>query len=210
MPKITEDLEYILYFLTSINPESADCYNPGLTRQQINQIIKDLPLKFCDNFYDLYQWRNGYNFNNEFNADTFLFCEQLYNGAPAAFCSLEDSVYVYNMMCSNSQADMNQSLGREYWNRKWFPIGAYEFKRILYVVGDLNPSPVYLWEVGCRENPVRVYKNLSSMISTIAECCESGLYQTIPDEYGEVEQMIIRIDDDKLDIEREIYQKHNS
>lgn len=48
------------------------------------------------------------------------------------------------------------------------------------------------------------------MISVIAECCELGLYQLIPDEYGEDDDMIIRIDEEKLELEKEIYRKYNS
>ncbi|MEH2422622.1 MAG: hypothetical protein V7K48_17415 [Nostoc sp.] len=49
---------------------------------------------------------------------------------------------------------------------------------------------------------------MTSMISVIAECCELGLYQLIPDEYGE-EDMRIRIDEEKLELEKEIYRKYN-
>lgn len=48
------------------------------------------------------------------------------------------------------------------------------------------------------------------MISVIAECCEFGLYQLIPDEDGEEDNMIIRIDEEKLELEKEIYRKYNS
>ncbi len=44
------------------------------------------------------------------------------------------------------------------------------------------------------------------MISVIAECCEFGLYQIITDE----DDMIIRIDEEKLELEKEIYRKYNS
>jgi hypothetical protein len=46
------------------------------------------------------------------------------------------------------------------------------------------------------------------MIDVIAECCESDLYQLMP--YGEEDEMRIQIDEDKLDIEKEIYRKYNS
>ncbi len=81
---------------------------------------------------------------------------------------------------------------------------------MLYVIGDLEPSPVYVWDVGCLEDSVIIYKNLISMISVIAECCELGLYQLIPDEDGEDDDMIIRIDEEKLELEKEIYRKYNS
>jgi hypothetical protein len=99
----------------------------------------------------------------------------------------------------------------DYWHEKWFLIASMEGKRMLYVIGDMEVSPVCLWEVHCLNNPVRVYKNLTSMISTIAECCESDLYQLISDPwgYGDDDDMIIRIDEAKLNIERTIYEKYN-
>ncbi|MEH2361837.1 hypothetical protein [Nostoc sp.] len=117
---------------------------------------------------------------------------------------MQDSVCIYKSIGEATNYD------DDYWNRKWFPIAAFETKRMLYVVGDLDPSPVYLWDVGCLDNSVRIYKNFINMISVIAECCELGLYQLIPDEYGEEDDMIIRIDEEKLELEKEIYRKYNS
>ncbi|MCC5658896.1 hypothetical protein LC608_18275 [Nostoc sp. XA010] len=133
-----------------------------------------------------------------------MFPEQLRADVICSFCSLQDSVYIYKTIGKATNYD------DAYWNQKWFPIAAYENKRMLYVIGDLDSSPVYLWDVGCLEDSVRIYKNLISMISVIAECCEFGLYQLIPDEDGEEDDMIIRIDEEKLELEKEIYRKYNS
>lgn len=99
-----------------------------------------------------------------------MFPEQLGADVIYSFCSLQDSVYIYKTI--GEATNYNDV----YWNQKWFPIAAYENKRMLYVVGDLDPSPVYIWEVGCLDHSVRIYKNLISMISVIAECCEFNLY----------------------------------
>ena len=40
------------------------------------------------------------------------------------------------------------------------------------------------------------------MISVIAECYEFGLYQLIPDEDGDEDDMIIQIDEEKLELEK--------
>jgi hypothetical protein len=133
-----------------------------------------------------------------------LFPEQLSSSFTINFYRLEDSICSYTITRQATNYDDN------YWQEKWFPIAAFETKRSLYVIGDIQVSPVCLWEVHCLNNPVRVYKNLTSMISTIAECCESDLYQLISDpyEHGE-DKMIIRIDETKLDIEKAIYRKYN-
>ncbi|MEH2403373.1 SMI1/KNR4 family protein [Nostoc sp.] len=202
MSELTDELQYIWSWLESLNSDFMDCYNPGLNRQQIDEIIKDLPFKLSEEFYELYQWSNGFAFDyNLCYLEAFIFPEQLYSDVPITFCSLQDSVYIYTTI--------REATSDEYWNQKWFPIGDYECKRMLYVIGDLNPSPVYLWDVDCRDNPVRVYTNLTSMISVIAEGCELGLYQFIPDKYGEDDDMVIRIDEEKLELEKEIYQKYN-
>jgi hypothetical protein len=209
MFQLTKELQYISDWLEYLDPNFVDCYNSGLSRQQIDEIIKDLPFKLSEEVYELYQWGNGVA--NYVPID-FLFPEQLYADPSIPFCRLQDLVYIYKIMEQSSQASRNQDFNYEYWNQKWFPIGAFEVKRILYVVGDIDPSPVYLWDVDYLDNPVRVYKNLTSMISIIAECCESDLYQLIPNKYGhgEDDAMVIRIDEEKLELEKAIYQKYNS
>ena len=202
MSELTDELQYILNWLKSTNHDFFDCYNPGLTRQQIDEITKDLPFRLSKEVYELYQWRNGFAFDYNLPLEAFLFPEQLCSDVPLPFCSLQDSVYIYKTI--------REATSDEYWNQKWFPIAEYESKKMLYVVGDLDPSPVYLWDVGCLEDSVRIYKNLISMISVIAECCEFGLYQIIPDKDGEEDDMIIRIDEEKLELEKEIYRKYNS
>lgn len=207
MSELTDELQYILNWLKSTNHDFFDCYNPGLTRQQIDEITKDLPFRLSEEVYELYQWRNGtadLGYNNGYLPLYFLFPEQLRAGVICSFCSLQDSVYIYKTIGKATNYD------DAYWNQKWFPIAEYETKRRLYVVGNLDPSPVYVWDVGCLEDSVRIYKNLISMISVIAECCEFGLYQFIPDEDGEEDDMIIRIDEEKLELEKEIYRKYNS
>ncbi|MHC0068220.1 hypothetical protein ACWATR_36045 [Nostoc sp. UIC 10890] len=215
MSELTDGLEYILDWLESTNLEFFDCYNPGLTRQQIEKIVKDLPFKLSEEIYELYQWRNGIadlGFNNYYPPVEFLFPNQLFSSLPTSFSTLQGSVSNYYDFWQFEQSIMMNKPFDDYkgWDQTWFPIALFENKRILYVVGDIEPSPVYFIDFIFIENPLRVYKSLTSMISVIAECCELGLYQLIPDESGEEDDMIIRIDEEKLELEKEIYQKYNS
>ncbi|MEH2146306.1 hypothetical protein [Nostoc sp.] len=141
----------------------------------------------------------------------FLFPEQFLDDSSISFYPLQVSVSNYHDLWQLEQSIMMNKPYDNYkrWDKKWFPIASFENKRILYVVGDLDPSPIYLVDYIFLDNPLRVYKSLASMISVIAECCEFDLYQLIPDEYGE-EDMRIRIDEEKLELEKEIYRKYNS
>jgi hypothetical protein len=201
MSQIAKDLQYISAWLEYLNPDFVYCYNRGLTRQKIDELVKDLPFKLSEEVYELYQWGNG--IANDSPID-FLFPEQLSSSLTITFDRLQDAIYGYKTI--REATNYND----DYWHKKWFSIATLENKRTLYVIGDMEVSPVCLWEVHCFNNPVRVYKNLTSMISTIAECCELDLYQLISDPYGYGEdEMIIRIDETKLDLEKAIYQKYN-
>ncbi|MEH2166771.1 MAG: hypothetical protein V7K41_08890 [Nostoc sp.] len=59
MFELSDGLEYIFDWLVSLNPDYLDGYNPGLTRQKIDEIIKELPFNLSEEIYKLYQWRNG-------------------------------------------------------------------------------------------------------------------------------------------------------
>jgi hypothetical protein len=208
MLEIVKKMDYIASHMCSLCPEIIKYYQPGLSYKLIDELTSNFPFNLSKEVYELYQWRNGLaqrQFENNWCKDEFLFPEQLKSDVTCSFCSLQDAMYLYRTMCD--AGDNND----EYWNEKWFPIASFECKRILYVVGDLDPSPVYLWDVDYfSQNPVRVYKNLTSMLSVIAECCESGLYQLTPYKYGEEGEMRIRIDKARLDLEKEIYRKYNS
>jgi hypothetical protein len=103
MSKLIEDLAYIFEWLEYTKTGISDYYNQGLTRQQIDEIVKVLPFKLSEEVYELYQWRNGFDFNNGSSQDKFLFPEQLRNDVPLPFCSLQDSIYIHNIKTSISQ-----------------------------------------------------------------------------------------------------------
>ncbi|MEH2372257.1 SMI1/KNR4 family protein [Nostoc sp.] len=215
MSELMDELQYILNWLKSTNVEFFDCYNPGLTRQQIDEITKDLPFRLSEEVYELYQWRNGtadLGYNNGYLPLYFLFPDQFMNHSPIPFYTLQESVSNYHDLWQLAQSIMMNKPYNNHkgWDQKCFPIASFENKTILYIVGDLNPSPIYVVDYIFIDNPLRVYNNLTSMISVIAECCELGLYKLIPDENGEEDDMIIRIDQEKLELEKEIYRKYNS
>lgn len=215
MSELTNELEYIFDWLKSTNLEFVDCYNPGLTRQKINEIVRDLPFQLSEEVYELYQWRNGIadlGFNNNYPPVEFLFTEQLRSSSPIPFWTLQDSVSNYHDLWQIAQSMMMNKPYDDYkgWDRQWFPIASFENKRMLYVIGDIEPSPVYLIDYIFLHEPLRVYKNITSMVSVIAECCELDLYRIRPNEYGEEDEMVIRIDEQKLDLEKAIYRKYNS
>jgi hypothetical protein len=215
MSKILEELAYIFECLEYVNPDpneyDFDCYNPGLTRQQIDNLIKDLPFKLSEELYDLYRWRNGEIDGGYRNIESvrFLFPDNIFDGSCIPFWRLEQSIANYYDLRDTYRSIDDVDITYRGWGEKWFPIASMENKRILYIVGDLELSPVYLVDNCSLYSPIRVYKSLSSIISAIAECWESELYQVVPDEYGEEGNIQIILDPNRLELERAIYQKYN-
>ena len=215
MSKLLEEFAYIFEWMEYTVPDLADRYNPGLTHQQIDNLVQDLPFKLSEEVYELYQWRNGEAdlgyYNGECRVD-FLFPDHHIPGnLSIPFCSLQAAIKIYRDLW---QLEESNSIdppfkGFHLWDRKWFPIASMENKTMLIVIGDLDPSPVYQIDFIFSQNPLRVYNSVTSMISTIAECCESELYTVIPDESNEV-FFYIKLDEERQAAEKAIYKKYNS
>ena len=215
LSKLIEELVYIFEWLEYSIPDLSDRYKPGLTRQQIDTIVKDLPFKLSEEVYELYQWRNGKSEcgeNSGENVADFLFPDHHIPGnLSLPFWSLQESIKRYHDLWKLHESRITEDPHNGFilWKQDWFPIASMENKTMLCVVGNLNPSPVYQIEFAGFEKPLRTYANLTSMMSVIAECCESDLYKIIPDEYEET-YFYIKLDEGKRDLERAIYQKYNS
>jgi hypothetical protein len=212
MSKLLEELAYIFEWLEYSVPELSDRYNPGLSRKQIDEIVKVLPFKLSEEIYELYQWRNGEANSVFHNGDTiadFLFPDHhLPGNLSLPFWSLQEAVSNYHDLWTIAESH-EQSENFKLLDRKWFPIASMENKTMLIAIGDMDTSPIYQIDFGFANTPLRIYISLTSMISTIAECCESELYKIIPDEYSET-FVYIKLDEKKSDLEREIYHKYNS
>lgn len=214
--KIIDNLNFILSWLGNTNllcPErNFNCYQVGLNEQEINSLIGNLPFAIPEEIFQLYKWRNGIFDEYYSSADSFLFPDQLLPDVSFDFLSLQEAIRLYDILCQESQSIIDSGVDPnefEFWKQTWFPVGAFEYSKYIYVACESSPAPVCQFEVGC-DNPVRVYKSLTSFTSVIAECCENGIYQIRPQGYAGVMEMKIVIDNSKLELEKAIFQKYNS
>ena len=157
MSRLTEALDRIGNYLQQHAPEVFATLQPGLSYEEIEKIVKDLPFRLPPEVYELYQWRNGtdYSFYSHmvFKADYDYWLLPLQN------------VVEYNMYVSRSTY-----------------ISVYLFDNIMDQIGyilidkKLNTSRVifgdYKYEYICYQ-----YTSLTNMMLTIAECYETGAYK---------------------------------
>jgi cell wall assembly regulator SMI1 len=212
MCTLMEELQYIWDWLEEINPDPSlynfRCYQPGLSREQISNLTKDLPFTLPEEIYQLYQWKNGVSDEYDYLYDIFLFRDQVYNSVSIGFYSLQSAVQVYKKLSQLSQSWKGTEF--EFWNDNWFPIAGFESAMYLYLDCSVSPSTVIQWAGENLPNNVRIYKNLTAMISVIAECCEMDVYQILPNEYAGEGHVMIRINETKRGLENEIFQKYNA
>lgn len=151
MPLLTDALEKVKNWLKQNYPSVGKFPYPGLTRIQIQEITKDLPLRLSEEVYELYQWRNGTLLDRGF----FPFMN---------FYSLEESLKI-------SQFQIEGKI--------FYPYGLILFStdRNFYYIKDSDKRDTNaIWMVNERQEGRICYVSLTNLILAIAECYETGAY----------------------------------
>lgn len=135
MKELTKELSVALAqlddWLEKNSPIVAAKARPPLTRQQIEQVAKELHLNFSEDFYRLYQWHNGY----DDGAQLIYY----YN-----FMPLEEAVKDYRLMMElNNEFPVYE----EIWRHAWFPILGFmgEFYLVDCNIGAARSCPILHW-----------------------------------------------------------------
>ena len=157
---LAASLERIEKWLAVNYPQASRTLRPGLSREQIRQELKDLPLAIPEEMYSLYGWHNG-------QEPTGKEAELI----PAyTFLSLREAVNTYREM---------RSLGDESWPDNYFPILSFEGS--FYVVlcgGDKPDKPGSVLDILLEslDSPSTAYPSIASFMQEIAEYFDSGAY----------------------------------
>ncbi len=57
--ELTNALDRILKWIEQYKPWYVNYLQPGLSRGEIENLVRDLPIQLPEEVYELYQWRNG-------------------------------------------------------------------------------------------------------------------------------------------------------
>lgn len=163
MSEFTEALNYLIKVLQrKMGDEAFSHLQPGLTYDEIEELVKDLPIRFPPEFYELYQWRNGSN-------------KELIEGSLGYF-PLEIAVEKY--LAEQEHYDPSWMPENYFGSPNWFQLYPND-DRVLeagYLVVDKlynSTSIIYISIKGSFEIK-REYASLASMMLTVAECSERG------------------------------------
>ena len=168
MSALTEALERILnWWQQNGREQAASKLLPGLSYDEIEELVKDLPIRFPTEVYELYQWRNGSR-----NDEGFYF-------------SLQEAIAIYiDKLKSYDSSGMAEHI--DVHSLKCFQIFPvnFEAEQVGYLVIQENPEtcPVIFDSIKNYDCIINKYASLTSMMLTFAECLETGVGE--PDERG--------------------------
>lgn len=148
-------------------PERAETFQPGLSRTEIDYLIRALPIQLTEELYEIYQWRNG---STDWNNTNSLVSPTL------EFMPLEEAIkHFYDL--SNSFTEIHSSNEAYFCDRFLFPV-ICENSSCYYAVMLENEkkisSPVI--DISGEGDLDIVFSSLMEMMKTLAEYCETGTY----------------------------------
>lgn len=164
MSKLTNALNRIIKYLEQNNPEAASWLQPGLSEQEITEIVTDLPFELPQELYELYQWRNGREITKDNYEQGFKYGFIFYADVSYRLCSIKEVVNNYKKA---QKYNLNEnSLGIFDFFSESTGYSYKDSKRIIFE----NSSD--------RENGGNSYQytNLTNMMLTIAEGYETEVY----------------------------------
>lgn len=167
MSALTDALNRIMEWLQQNSPICAS----GLSPEEVEEKLGELPFCVSREVHELYQWRNGAN--------------------------NECGVFVYHYLLNIDTAlQYSQGFNDSYWlevrQRDGNPLYLFlifdfdgEYFAVTGSSSSNDAAPVF--HIGCDDGSVSfAFTNLTNMMLALAECYETGVYAVTSDGYVEV------------------------
>jgi hypothetical protein len=159
MSELTTALARIAAWYQENMPQSRPVFQAGLSRSDIDELVKDLSFPVPDEVYELYEYCNG-------SSEERIIFRSYYLLPLNQAVKLRKDKYGLNY--------------GEDWMRDdptWFPIFSLWSTHAFYVVilGDRKRSLVQMYDPECNDYDIR-YENLTNMLMHSAEWLESAQF----------------------------------
>lgn len=168
MSPLRDALERIEAWLRKHQVKLSMGLNQGLTRKEIDDILKGFPLQLPEEIYELYQWHNGKQMR----------CFDYFIPFFHWFWSLQEALEQYKYI---SQLWRND----DWWDRRWLTIFDCNGDYFYAVVLGSETSPVLYIDPEADIREIH-YDSLTDLMLAVAESYETGAYYL--DENGDLQQ----------------------
>ncbi|MCC3405652.1 MAG: HEAT repeat domain-containing protein [Microcoleus sp. PH2017_10_PVI_O_A] len=168
LTSLNQALHRILKWLEEHKPEAISLLQPGLSNREIEELVKDLPIHFPQEVYDLYKWKNGSEDSPAQENVAYIF-----NGF--SFYPLEDAIKIYrHKLIERNWSTRN--INTPGWIEIFFCYIGKEVGGYVVIDGSQETRQVIFTYNKDGDEVTARYTSLTSMITTIAECYETGAY----------------------------------
>jgi hypothetical protein len=198
MSELTIALDRIMNWLQQYKPDIAETYLEGLSREEIEELTKDLIDKIPEEIYDLYQWRNG---TKEEYYESVVYPLPIY-------LPLDQAIEAYQGL-NDDFSDENLFL---FEGKRLFPFLRSNCSHCAVLVEPEKQQSSNVIDIADEGDLSLMYQSLTSMMLTLAEYFETGAYyirKTSKDSGSKPEEGagFISPDHEKM---LPIFQKYNS
>lgn len=203
--QLTNALNRILGWIEQHRSYYVKYLQPGLSKDEIDNLVKDLPFQLPSEIYDLYQWRNGALHSGENLYDKGLIFKPGWSFRPlqevVKICleniNKQKYLKIHFMHFSNWKFSREKfDILPIFYTIRYYDIDCYRSGN-LWINREKGLNPVIFNDFEEGENVLNKYSSITSMMLTIAECYEDGIY----DKY---------IFGKYYESENKIWQKYNS
>jgi len=156
MEAIAAALNRIAIWLQAQHPQGYETLQPGLNRQEIEN--KVISLQLPEEFYELYQWRNGTHYGKTLYAEEDFFGASLTPLVGGFFIEPEESARDYNCVFMFKRDEYAMVLDLNRWETE-----------------NLQFPPLAMFWTNTEEPYIEkiVFNNLSGMMLALAEAMET-------------------------------------
>ena len=171
MSELTQALEIILAREKRIYPPTVAKLNPGLTKNEIDNITKDWLIKIPTEVYELYQWKNGVGGGSKTYELGGLF--ERWSFEPLQNLSIEKQPSPYDYPPDTPFYSLNMFFSYESCFRGYVLFNKTRETQWVELVDIVDGFHDRMWHY----TPFFYYKSLTSMILTIAESYEKAYFK---------------------------------
>ena len=162
MSKLTEALEKIMVWLQLYKPECAESFQSGLTRTAIQNILGELAFQLPEEFYELYQWRNG----NMRKASSVVF-------PPLGFLPLEEALEIHLALIKRASIGVEHLV---YGSKSTFPFVEDNGNYLSVVFTEKHQQTSSVLDSSEGFESRILFSSITSLMQMLAECCQTGAY----------------------------------
>jgi hypothetical protein len=161
MSELTEGLGRIYSWFAEKIPDRISQIVSGISLEEIDEKVQELPFKVPNELYELYQWHNG--------SSGYKFLFESYE-----FMSLGQAVREYKDEILQLKYDECEEV--EFFQHR-FPIFELWYDRVFYTIvpNEQGNSPLHIYDMEMKDYSLRYYK-LTDMILHGAAWCDSAKF----------------------------------